>query len=1097
MSETAPDAPEAPRLRRRRRGRLGLLQVVWVILVSAVAAIAALSFTGAPLRLPDRLTERIETAVNARLPGAVLDIGRVELRFGPDGRPEAQLGNVAIRDRAGNPIAQLNSIGADFSPTALAGGQLQPRVVQLSGAQLTLRRDAKGGISVSFGGFGGAGASTPGEAVALVDRFFFTGPLAGIETIEASDITITLEDARTGRVWQATGGSVDIAKRPDRLGITVRTEVFNGTEDLAQVEVTYDAERGRPAARLAARFVDATAADIAAQSPALAILGLLDARISGGMHVDIDDAGALSRLAATLDIGPGQLTQGPEARPFEFAGGRAEVAYDPATGRVAVTEVSARTDLVTLAADGQLLLGDLSAGWPREVYAQIRATRLDVAPGAVLAGPLTFDRAFADVRVSLDPFALDIGQLTVEGPRGVQHASGRIAPTPEGWRLALDIAGRDIAIADALALWPLPIAPGVREWMADNVLAARAQDLTIALRAEPGERPVTGMSVSFEDAEVRVMRDMPPVIGAAGSASFTAPRFALSLTDGQMVDETGGVADLAGSTFVVADARQMPRRAEVAIHGSAQLAPILRLLENPPFRVLSRAAQPEKLLATQARADLDATVRFPIKRGLRPEEVAWNVTGTLTDVASADLVPGRPLAAERLAVDVTPEHLELSGPVTVGGLPLDATFRHSLAKDSTEPARVAGRLALSPDTLPLLGVVLPNGSIAGTTEADVDLTLQKDGPIDFRLTSDLVGARLAVAPLGWSKPGDTPGALAVEGRVAEGKATVSRMSLDAPGLAATGRVDPGDGAGNAIVRLDRVRAGGWLDAPVTLTGRGSGRTMAVSIDGGSVNLARRPESAGGSSGAAVPLRVALDRLQISDGLALAPFRGEISAGAGLSGTFEARVNGGAQVRGALAPADGATAIQITAEDGGAVLRDAGIYPNAQGGGLNLLLAPQGADGNYAGRVTIDGVRVVGAPVLAGLLNAVSVVGLIDELQGAGILFDTMEARFDLSPDRVVVREGSAVGASLGISMDGLYDIATKRIDMQGVVSPIYLVNGIGQLFTRRGEGLFGFAYRMTGAQDEARVEVNPLSILTPGMFRDIFRRPLPVVSQGQ
>jgi hypothetical protein len=107
--------------------------------------------------------------------------------------------------------------------------------------------------------------------------------------------------------------------------------------------------------------------------------------------------------------------------------------------------------------------------------------------------------------------------------------------------------------------------------------------------------------------------------------------------------------------------------------------------------------------------------------------------------------------------------------------------------------------------------------------------------------------------------------------------------------------------------------------------------MAVSIDGGSVDLARRPESAGGSSGAAVPLRVALDRLQISDGLALAPFRGEMSAGAGLSGTFEARVNGGAQVRGALAPADGATAIQITAEDGGAVLRDAGIYPNAQGG----------------------------------------------------------------------------------------------------------------------------------------------------------------------
>jgi hypothetical protein len=967
----------------------------------------------------------------------------------------------------------------------------------LSGAQLTLRRDAEGRISVSFGGLSGSGASTPGEAVARIDRFFFSGPMAAMETITATDITITLEDARSGRVWQATGGQVEIEKGADRLAITVTTEVFNGTEDLAQVELTYEARRGRPAARIGARFVEASAADIAAQSPALAILGLLDARISGGMQVDIDDTGTLSRLAATLDVGPGRLSQGPETRPFEFAGGRAEVDYDPATGRVAIAEVSARTDLVTLAADGQLLLGDLSAGWPREVYAQIRATRLDVAPGKVFAGPLTFDRAFADVRVALDPFALDIGQITVEGPHGVQTAAGRIAPTPEGWRVALDIAGQDLPIADALALWPLPIARGVRQWMAENVLAAQAQDLTIALRAEPGERPVTGMSLSFDDAEVRVMRDMPPVTGAAGTASFTAPRFALSLSEGRMVDETGGAADLAGSTFVVANAREMPRRAEVVVDASATLAPILRLLENPPFRVLSRTARPAELLATRAEADLAARVRFPIKRGLRPEDVVWDVTGTLSDVASAELVPGRPLSADRVAVSVTPARLELSGSVTVGGLPLDATFRHGLATDSAEPARVAGRLALSPETLPLLGIVLPDGSIAGEAQADVDLMLERGGAIGFRLTSDLVGARLAVAPLGWSKPRDATATLEVEGRVADGRATVERMRLDARGLAATGRVDPGDGPGRAVIRLDRVRAGGWLDAPVTLTGQGPGRPMAVSIDGGSVNLARRPESAGGSSGAAVPLRVALDRLAISDSLALAPFRGEMSAGAGLSGTFEARVNGGAPVRGTLSPSAGNTAIQISAEDGGAVLRDAGIYPNARGGDFSLLLSPQGGDGNYAGRVTIGGVRVVGAPMLAGLLNAVSVVGLIDELQGAGILFETMEARFDLSPSRVVVREGSAVGASLGISMDGLYDIATKRIDMQGVVSPIYLVNGIGQLFTRRGEGLFGFSYRMTGAQDSARVEVNPLSILTPAMFRDIFRRPLPVVSQDQ
>ena len=41
------------------------------------------------------------------------------------------------------------------------------------------------------------------------------------------------------------------------------------------------------------------------------------------------------------------------------------------------------------------------------------------------------------------------------------------------------------------------------------------------------------------------------------------------------------------------------------------------------------------------------------------------------------------------------------------------------------------------------------------------------------------------------------------------------------------------------------------------------------------------------------------------------------------------------------------------------------------------------------------------------------------------------------------------------------------------------------------EGLFGFNYTMTGTPDDVSVRVNPLSILTPGMFREIFRAPPP------
>jgi hypothetical protein len=80
-----------------------------------------------------------------------------------------------------------------------------------------------------------------------------------------------------------------------------------------------------------------------------------------------------------------------------------------------------------------------------------------------------------------------------------------------------------------------------------------------------------------------------------------------------------------------------------------------------------------------------------------------------------------------------------------------------------------------------------------------------------------------------------------------------------------------------------------------------------------------------------------------------------------------------------------------------------------------------------------------------------------------------------------------VGGSLGISADGIYDFSQSQMDIRGVISPVYFLNGIGSFLTRRGEGLFGFNYRATGSASDPNVSVNPLSILTPGAFREIFR----------
>ena len=78
-------------------------------------------------------------------------------------------------------------------------------------------------------------------------------------------------------------------------------------------------------------------------------------------------------------------------------------------------------------------------------------------------------------------------------------------------------------------------------------------------------------------------------------------------------------------------------------------------------------------------------------------------------------------------------------------------------------------------------------------------------------------------------------------------------------------------------------------------------------------------------------------------------------------------------------------------------------------------------------------------------------------------------------------------------MEGIYNLGTSGLDLRGVVSPIYLLNGVGAAVSRRREGLFGFNYRLQGTADDPKVRVNPLSILTPGILRDVFRGRAPEV----
>jgi hypothetical protein len=100
---------------------------------------------------------------------------------------------------------------------------------------------------------------------------------------------------------------------------------------------------------------------------------------------------------------------------------------------------------------------------------------------------------------------------------------------------------------------------------------------------------------------------------------------------------------------------------------------------------------------------------------------------------------------------------------------------------------------------------------------------------------------------------------------------------------------------------------------------------------------------------------------------------------------------------------------------------------------------------------------------------------------------------DYSDGKITFRNGRSAGA-LGISFEGDVDFDRDSIALKGTVVPVDTFNRIvaaipvlGDILTGGNRGGFiGWTYAVSGAPDDPKVSVNPLSIFAPGFLRNLF-----------
>ncbi|MEY8143471.1 hypothetical protein [Falsihalocynthiibacter sp. CO-5D18] len=1068
------------------------------MIFAAVAMTFGLTFWALKrgINAPVWMIEQLETRLNANVIQGVVAVGGVRVELLDGLAPDIVFTDVVYLTEDGRPMAQVDRVHAVFAESPMFSPELLPRRVALSGAKVVLRRDRNGAFNLQFGGENAFAASGDFKDVIRELKSLFEFPfLSEVEDVSVKDFDFELIDDFSGRTWNVSEAALVMNLAGGQIDIISSLAIARENSAPATMAFSLSAPKSGLAAQAMINVQNVRARDVALQSPALSWLGVLEAPISGALRTELLDDGSLGDLNGTLEIGAGALQPTPTAHPIPFSEAKAYFSYDPKRTKISFDLLQAKSDAGEVLAEGFSYLQDWDGARPGAMVTQLQFSKVVANPGNLMPEPAVFDGGALDFRLKLDPFVATIGQLSLTTDARKFLFDGEIS-APEGdWDVRVNTRLNTIDHDSLLALWPVKVAPRTRKWLMENVTGGLIYNVVAAIRKTPGEQLRASLGYEFSDATVRYLKTFPPVKGGNGYVSLTGKTMTIAVNEGHVLVPNAGSLDVAGTVISMPDVTLRPAPMEIEMLARGEISTALSLLDLEPFRFVSKSGQNVEI--AQGTADILAKFSFDIVKKVQLKDVTYDVTGKLLDVTSTSIVPSKILTSEQLDLHVTPESLRISGPGRIGTeidkVAFNVVWEQLFGPEHKGNSKVTGDIEISQEFVRAFGLGLPRNMLSGAGIAQIEIDMQKDTPPRFSMTSDLNRLGISLPEIGWSNPKNSTGTLAVSG-VLGSPAQVESLELTASGLTARGKIEMSPNGGLKSARFDKVRLGKGLDVGVNVVGRGAGRKPEISVVNGTVDLRsfKLPSgSGGGSGGAATPLTLRLDRLVLSNTLSLTDFKGDFSTGSGITGKYTGLVNGQAAVSGTLAPSGSGTAIRMRSSDAGAVLRAAGLYKNGHSGAMDLVLAPRGPAGHYSGRLVANDLRIRNAPGMASLLGAISVVGLLDQLEDSGLLFNEVVAEFVLTPERLTLMKSSAVGASMGISLSGAYEFGSQRIAMKGVLSPLYVLNGIGSIFTQKGEGLFGFNFSMTGTATAPKISVNPFSILTPGMFRDIFNGPPP------
>ncbi len=699
-------------------------------------------------------------------------------------------------------------------------------------------------------------------------------------------------------------------------------------------------------------------------------------------------------------------------------------------------------------------------------------------------------------------------KLNLKTREGGIEGSGQILFAKGAAHLKADLKIEKMSVTAFKQFWPKILAPGARQWIKDGVKGGTIKAATVKLDFPPGvlgnDASYTAKNIAAKipvlGSTVKTLGDIPALTNVSGIVNFAGTKTSINVQKAQLNLGKRGMIAVANSSLKLGDytlpkiaaalvLRLKGRASAMAQLGTLKPLSYTKKLEINPIDINGRATATVK--ASFILDDVE-------KKGLK----TWSASIKLQGVGSRRPLFGRKIGNANLSVQASSGLTKINGTASVDGVRAKLALVEKTGSKPSSQRQVsltlndAARKRMGADT----GAVL-------TGPVDITLTSLKGG--GEKIVADLKNARLNLPWIGWTK-GKGIGAKAefIMSR-SKGVTSLKNFKLKGRGFTARGTLAfNNSGLLKASMQKVQLNKSDDFDVIVSRSKRG----YLVNVDARSYDVRaiiqsflknQRTKPKGGTAvsvkgrvarlggfGGQVMNNVAFNFSQVGNRVAKAKITGLASGNANSSFSLQP-VSGGMQTK-------------ISTNNAGSTLRFLNLYSKMRGGKIRADLV-RDKSRIYRGVIIATNFRLVGEPRLAKLLskpstdnlasNGDAVVAKLKKIKTDQVKIDRLKAEIEKGEGFLNLKKGRLTGGDASATFAGQMFDKNNRMNIKGTYLPGRALNRlvskipiIGLAFGRgKVNGLLGITYRLSGIYGNPRIAVNPLSIIAPGVFRQIFK----------